>query len=626
MLQSTQKPDPYFKDCDKTEPFIKVDPLGQAPLINYNLPTDNYFASKSYIVLDISSACFKAFANAVPADNFWDRVNDLSPTQLAELVNDDVAGFSDKPLFVNSNLLQSLPIINKIPRPVPGADKFGAAGNLDAIRQMKGGDALDTIRQMKGGNGRVLTNPTMDIEAADDYYIAGLKGSEIIKQINKGRMPMLVRNFAGLAKIKFIARPVAPRPRIAVCLHYKTALFPLNYGMGKVVKTFSLFPGEVTTFNVRSFKHDEENRSRSENIFDSRSTNFANDFESQVQNENMTQSQTQNSTDFSTSTGIEIGGAVSAMLGVGGGASVDFGTSFSTVSQNQHNSINSVINNTTSESNFSRDITINTEVSTTSITELEETTTRQIRNENRSRTLNFVFRQLMQEYMAVTYLDDVSLHYSNGYPESYRTAKLENIYDLLTAVLQDAAAPPCDDIIEKVREEICFQLCNIFDYEGVKKSFVKCSEQELTDCCGEREPVTKKIILKTKDRYEIEGRIINGIVVGVNKYVVKTDGVIVDALLGGGEALDCYNSVLQKVAISGGILNLQESATNLEASQQRIEIAKKILDTGTTAEVMELIKNYNYMFGTCCATPQSTNGCCCADCAPATPETPATPE
>ncbi len=390
--------------------------------------------------------------------------------------------------------------------------------------------------------------------------------------------------------------------------------------MGKVVKTFSLLPGEITTFNLRSYRHNEETMTRSETIFDSCSQSFAQGFENQVQTQDIQSGQTAFGADFAISSGMEIGGLIAGVIGIGGGSSVDFSTNFDTASQNQHNALNNTINSTTSEANFNRDITINTEVSSFNMSGTEETTTRQIRNENRSRTLNFVFRQLMQEYMAVTYLDDVSIHYSNGYPESYRTANLNNINDLLTAVLQDAAAPPCDDIIDKVREEICFQLCNIFDYLGVKKSFILCEEQTLTDCCGSREPVTKKIIRKNPLlEYEIEGRKVNGIVIGVNKYVVKTDGIIVDALLGGGEALDCYNSMMQNIALSG-------AAMDVVASQQRIEIADKIIDATPEApvapEVLELVKNYNYMFGSCCATPQSTNGCCCPDCAPETPVTP----
>jgi hypothetical protein len=598
---------PFLRDCERTEPFIKLEPEGVAPIINYNLPAENWFKSTTYLLLDINNSCFKPTANAAPENNFWDLVENLSPTQLAELINDDIAGFSDRPVFVNGNQLQALPIVHQVPKATAATIKGSAS------------DSINTIRQLKGSV-RVQQNQPMELEDTSDYYIAGLRASEIIKQITKGRRPMLNLNFAGISKIKFVARPVSPRPRIAIALHYKTLLFPLNYGMGKIVKTFSLLPGEVTTFNLRSYRHNEETKTRSETIFDSCSQSFAQAFENQVQTQNMNASQNAFGADFAVSTGIEVGGGIAGIIGVGGGSTINFGTNVDTASQNQYNSLQSVINTTTSEANFNRDLTVNTDVSSFTMSGTEETTTREIRNENRSRTLNFVFRQLMQEYMAVTYLDDVSIHYSNGYPESYRTARLDNINDLLTAVLQDAAAPPCDDIINKVREEICFQLCNIFDYLGEKKSFIVCEEQTLTDCCGGREPVTKKIIRKNPAiEYTIEGRKINGIVIGVNKYVVKTDGVIVDALLGGGEALDCYNHSMQNIAIMGGQMDIQ-------ASIQRLEIAQKIIDSGTNEEVINLIKNYNNMHGSCCATPQSTNGCGCTDCIERTRPTPETPE
>lgn len=40
------------------------------------------------------------------------------------------------------------------------------------------------------------------------------------------------------------------------------------------------------------------------------------------------------------------------------------------------------------------------------------------------------------------------------------------------------------------------------------------------------------------------------------------------------------------------------------------------------ARGLEMVENYNYMFGSCCATPQSTNGCCCPNCSPEPPVTP----
>ena len=77
-------------------------------------------------------------------------------------------------------------------------------------------------------------------------------------------------------------------------------------------------------------------------------------------------------------------------------------------------------------------------------------------------------------------------------------------------------------------------------------------------------------------------------------YVLSTDSFITEALLGQGEALDCYNQKLQDAAAVKA--TLQNTVT-----QQQINTINSITDPLKKAEA------YKKIFGDCCNTPQ----CCC---------------
>jgi hypothetical protein len=76
---------------------------------------------------------------------------------------------------------------------------------------------------------------------------------------------------------------------------------------------------------------------------------------------------------------------------------------------------------------------------------------------------------------------------------------------------------------------------------------------------------------------------------------MRTPAVIVDALLGQGEALDCYNMQLQEAAYMSATLEN-------EKTKQMIGIIDAISDSSEKA------KMYKKVFGECCDVSQS-GGC-----------------
>jgi hypothetical protein len=89
---------------------------------------------------------------------------------------------------------------------------------------------------------------------------------------------------------------------------------------------------------------------------------------------------------------------------------------------------------------------------------------------------------------------------------------------------------------------------------------------------------------------------VNGVVVDITYRTLPTDSVVVDALLGQGEALDCFYLNLQDAAVVSANLENQ-------IKQQAMEIINTIGDPIQKATM------YKKVFTDCCDVPQSGCGC-----------------
>lgn len=87
-----------------------------------------------------------------------------------------------------------------------------------------------------------------------------------------------------------------------------------------------------------------------------------------------------------------------------------------------------------------------------------------------------------------------------------------------------------------------------------------------------------------------------GIILDVSHRILRTPSLVVDALLGQGESLDCYNQKLQEA-----------DALKSELESQKLEQAMRIIDE--IEDPMERAKLYKKVFTECCDVPQS--GCDC---------------
>lgn len=85
---------------------------------------------------------------------------------------------------------------------------------------------------------------------------------------------------------------------------------------------------------------------------------------------------------------------------------------------------------------------------------------------------------------------------------------------------------------------------------------------------------------------------VKGVIQSVSKQTLRTSSLVVDSLLGQGEALDCFNQKLQDAAA------VAEQLKNLEMLQ-KLESIENLGDPAQRAEM------YKRVFGACCDVPQT---------------------
>ncbi|HEX7174353.1 MAG TPA: hypothetical protein VF240_03605 [Pyrinomonadaceae bacterium] len=360
--------------------------------------------------------------------------------------------------------------------------------------------------------------------------------------------------------------------RLILVESYRLSSYLGSYGAGRTIKTFSLLPGEKTKISIKTFTKTEEDAKSASSILDSFTQESSDDFE-----ESMGEEQS-NKKNYDESFQYKVEATAQASWGWGS-AGISGGLSGGTNSAREDFSKN--ISNATqkhvAKASAKRDVKIETsyEVKTS---EGEETSVeRVIENINVSRTLNFVFRQMNQEFITLLHLVDARVGYFNvvhvqGQPEprySYREATLPE----LDALLAEVVVPEKQ---AEVRADIVRQLSNIFDYKDRHHRFAE--EEPLTDRDGKIVPLSQ--YLRVRKDYtstyldEATGTqlTVPGIIMAASKYVLRTEGVIVEALLGQGDSLDAYSHGLQDESVEERRLANERAKVEIEKERLALQI------------------------------------------------------
>ena len=346
--------------------------------------------------------------------------------------------------------------------------------------------------------------------------------------------------------------PIVPFvPTLALVEFYRLSSFLGTYGVGRTIKTFSLLPGEKTRLTVRSYTKSSTRSKAAESILDSYSATSEASFAAAVKEENAAResSSLTQKWDISLSAGINMGiGSAELNASYGGSASSSREQSVKAVREATRKTASNASNN--------RSISISQDSEVSSETGDEEGVERELQNINVGRTLNFVFRQMNQEFITLLHLVDVRVAFQGLVGGGLTIVPLSGLGDLL-------AAPLVPERVEEVRQSILRQLRSVYDYQDQRTSVIE--ERHFQDDGGHDRSYVRfrRDLESTYDDGRNKIRV-PGVILNADSHVLRTDGVIVEALLGAGDGLDAYSHGLQDEAVAAKKLANDLLAAQLE--------------------------------------------------------------
>jgi len=387
-----------------------------------------------------------------------------------------------------------------------------------------------------------------------------------------------------------VKRAIELHQRLLLVETYRLSSFLGRYGAGRTLKTFTLLPGETTTISVRTFNKVDTTSKSASSILDSFTDESATAFENTLAEEQHHEEATKETFNY------HVDGQANANWGWGS-AQIKAGVKGGTDSSRDQfaKTTSSALQKHTSSASAKRDVNITTEYTATSDIEGETKTERTIKNINVSRVLNFVFRQMNQEICTLLHLVDLRLaHYkeeqfSDGsVVTSYREATIPEMDSLLRGVVaqgnytlpqQQHNSPWPSGSMEKwiaAKFIILENMHYISDYLGNLQPFlehvVKTDPDGNTIDYWHVNP-TLTMSYTSSTTKEIFGPV-PGVIVNADVQVMRTEGVIADALLGDGQALDDYSQALQKASVGQRNLANQQTQADIDKAQLAITIVK----------------------------------------------------
>jgi hypothetical protein len=359
---------------------------------------------------------------------------------------------------------------------------------------------------------------------------------------------------------------------------YRIANYLGNYGAGRVIKTFTLLPGEKTKIGVKSYRKQETTEKTTNSIFDSTTDKAVEEFQQNIGDEQTEKGFSENTTKLA----VEASGGMSiGLFSVGMTAKAE--ASFNASREETAKRTLNAVNKHAQERNAIRNITINTESENKLEATYEESIERELTNINVSRTLNFVFRQMNQEYINVLNLVDVQIAYIATY---FDTGKDELQYEHAYASIPELSSLMSrfvkEDFRASIEETIMKMLTNIVDAYGNLHSIVEeyhaplsnisywRINRKLTTPVQEPDPAKPGQMLKYFD--------VQGIVLGMQKIVLRTEGVYVESVLGAGEALDEYSRGIQTTTVQDRLTENEKQKLSIEQQKADVEQRKLALE------------------------------------------------
>lgn len=609
---------------DEVQPLTKFDSEGRASILNYNIPDSTSYRGQGYIDLNIDSDWFISESDGRRTFPEWvgDRYgigseeggdSDLSDDQYRDYrrIREAIKN-SEAFKRIKEDLEEKLAAENGTGGfPVSSPNDTVEAAAQEMAREINVKDPQ--TRRNSYAKPLMLRTMNMTSSSKDDQdemavmlqqmsseeepafdpnLIGALQPQSMARDILNNKIPLLYTGFTEIPSYETIPAPQEKEPRLMLVEEYRVSTYLGDYGAGKTLKTFSLLPGEQTTISIKTFRHKEGLRKASKSILESKSQSAASSFENEVAKEQWNKAEYQRSKSYTkkrngnlsndTGAGFNLG-VIKADFGSERSMSFSESESASTGMARTSFSKNTMnaVRESSSKASSKREVDVNTSQKTSTETEYSKTVERVIDNINKSRTLNFVFRQLNQEFITVFHLENVRVAYSDGTVDTdpsgynidglhYREVPLWKLDELLSDVLEE-------EYRDKVKERIKNDLQNIIGYDRETYSIVEESEMDGKPYLhiDKGDPHELQDLRENSNNGNNNQNIsVPGVILEVDRNTMRTDSVIVEALLGKGEALDSYKQAKHKADIRSEQLANEGKENRLKRKKLARELVK----------------------------------------------------
>lgn len=585
--------------------LIKLGDAGSAPILNYNVPQPAEYTGRNYIELEVDGDIWSAAARKRPAKEQDDSTSGGSSSVGRSTRDDREDRLREELLPIDPDDLPERfpggpgrgPGGGAGPDPLPplaelrmrareavmGHDATSSRGGnardkklpqrIDGVNIEEGGDVVFLDYQSNSGQGMRAPSRSFYDEKLDALVLREGPRS-FVKKLQDG-LPIVTRKtINGEVKAEFGAKPSEKStPRIALIESVRMSSFLGDYGAGRTISTFSLLPGERHEISIKTYKRTKQTATEASSILDS--------YESSTADEFMDDLSTENSAKDSEESNFSYHAKAQASAGWGwGSASVSGGVAGGSSSAREEFAKN--VSNTTqkhaAKAASKRQVEVNTSTETETEESEERVISRTIENINVSRTLNFVFRQMNQKFVTVLYLTDVRIGFHNGDPSTWREVPLPELEGFLKEMVKPSERAA-------LRHAIHDALYYTFDWQGDHRPLVE--ERVLTPDGAAKPPIIAAALNSSPYKYwrycrhttqldrnadGVEASI-PGVVLGVTSSTLPTDGVIVESLLGQGNALDAYSLGLQVEAVRERLAQNDRTQTETSILNEKMKVA-----------------------------------------------------
>jgi len=371
-----------------------------------------------------------------------------------------------------------------------------------------------------------------------------------------------------------------------------------RYGAGRTLNTFTLLPGEETEITVNTYKDSAAQSTEASTIFDSFTEEAANALENTIEEEQSNAEQY----DQSRGAHAEVRGSYSG-FGASVSSSLGESESESLARLEMARTVMSAVSKHAARASSKRDVEVNTTTERQVKDGSETKVVRQLKNINSSRTLNFVFRQINQEYISILHLVDLRVAFIGGGEGTYAEEDISNLQSFVSTYVKEEFV---QDVVNRLYSKVQF----ITDYKDETRELLTKKEFERPPSIFSTEEDTvpsasyykfdndiKSVLDLSQDdgSFNVE---VPGVILAYGTNVLRTDGVIAEAILGQGEALDQFGNELLKEDINA----VKASSRLKNAQADLLNLQKDILTGGvqgdgtiTKNQQLEGLRNLNLL-------------------------------